>query len=696
MTQRSFHQSIRQSISNPVLQAALDANAEKRIQARQTAYASLPEPLEIMRQRAHEVRATTIRNIHRHLEEFISNVEKNGIIVHRASNAKEARQIVLDIAKYTPLSHREKTKTISVHPRESTSKTLIAKSKTMVSEEIELNKALEAVGIEAVETDLGEYIVQLRGEPPSHIITPAVHLRRQEVGETFQEKLGLPYTEDIPTMTDAARAALRQTFLNADIGLSGVNFGVAETGSLCIVTNEGNGRMVTTVPPIHIALMGMERLVPSMDDLALMLALLPRSATGQTITVYTQLIHAARAEGEIDGPDERHLIIIDNGRSTLHNTPLNDALMCIRCGACLNACPIFREIGGHAYVGDRGQSTTYPGPIGSVVSPGLFGQAEFGHLAQASTLCGACKDACPIDIDLPEMLLRIRAGETRSRQPIYDNDAGVGLPNGVRWGLRLFRWAASRTWRFRLAQKLAAVFSQALSPGADYMKLPAFTGWGFSKDFSRPAMRPFRERFNHQHRDALFEVKSNGQNNEESSISQDQSLIPNRQDPISKFETELTTLGGNFTRSTADSLVDGIVALLNERNISKIMAWEQEHLPEGLLDALREQSIHIEHTPHPKLQAGLTGALCAIANTGTLVQSSGVGSPLTTSLLPEIQIAVLHENTIYENLPQVLNLREVRAASSVSLISGPSRTADIEMTLTIGVHGPGEVHVFCI
>jgi len=590
--------------------------------------------------------------------------------------------------------HREKT--ISVHPRESASKTLIAKSKTMVSEEIELNKVLEAVGIEAVETDLGEYIVQLRGEPPSHIITPAVHLRRQEVGETFQEKLGLPYTDDIPTMTDAARAALRQTFLNADIGLSGVNFGVAETGSLCIVTNEGNGRMVTTVPPVHIALMGMERLVPSMDDLALMLALLPRSATGQTITVYTQLIHGPRAEGEIDGPGERHLIILDNGRSTLHNTPLNDALMCIRCGACLNACPIFREIGGHAYVGDRGQSTTYPGPIGSVVSPGLLGQAEFGHLAQASTLCGACKDACPIDIDLPEMLLRIRAGEISGRQPIDDSDAGVGLPIGVRWGLRLFRWAASKPWRFRLAQKLAAVFSRVLSPGADYMKLPAFTGWGFSKDFSRPAMRPFRERFNHQRRDVQLAKNFVGRNGEDAPISQSQSPTSNRQHPISKFENELTTLGGNFTQCTPDSLVDGIVALLNERDIGEINAWEQEYLPEGLLDALREQGINIEHTPHPKLRAGLTGALGAVANTGTLVQPSGVGRPLSTSLLPDIHIAVLRENTIYENLPQVLNLREVREASSVSLISGPSRTADIEMTLTIGVHGPGEVHVFCI
>ncbi len=703
-----FHTQIKKSLANPVLQVALDANAEKRLQARQSAYASLPEPLEIMRQRAHAVRSETIQNLDHYLEQFISKVEENGIIVHRAANAEEARQIVLNIAQYLPQSHRahrEKNKKIRVHPRASASNTLIAKSKTMVSEEIELNQALKIAGIQAVETDLGEYIVQLRGEAPSHIITPAVHLRRQEVGETFHEKLGTPLTEDIPTMTDAARAALRQTFLDADIGLSGVNFGVAETGSLCIVTNEGNGRMVTTVPPVHIALMGMERLVPTMDDLALMVALLPRSATGQSITVYTQLIHGPRAEGEVDGPDERHLIILDNGRSTLRNTPLKDALMCIRCGACLNACPIFRELGGHAYVGDQGQSTTYPGPIGSVVSPGLFGQAEFGHLAQASTLCGACKDACPVDIDLPEMLLRIRAGETESGERGGGSEPGIGLPQRVRWGLRLFRWAASKAWRFRLAQKLAAVFSRILSPGADYMKLPAFTGWGYSKDFSRPAIRPFRERFKSHRRDAESAENFSGKRERDSIETQAHtpisnppkaSPISNIQYPISRFETELTALGGNFTRCTPDSLADEIFALLNERDISEIMAWEQQYLPNGLLDALREQGIHIEHTPHPKLQAGLTGALGAVADTGTLVQPSGPGRPQSTSLLPEIHIAVLHANSIYQNLPQVLKLREVQEASSVALISGPSRTADIEMTLTIGVHGPGQVYVFCV
>ncbi len=386
----TFRQRIRAALANPVLQAALDANAERRQQAFKAAFESLPQERELLRKRAHAVRAETIAHLDSYLEQFIANVQANGIAVHRAADAKQAVQIVLDLVQ------RAGARTV-------------AKSKSMVSEEIHLNQALEAAGIRPVETDLGEYIVQLRGEPPAHIITPAVHLRRGEVGRTFAEKLGVAYTEDVAVLTRLARQVLRQTFLEAEVGLSGVNFGVAESGTLCLVTNEGNGRMVTTLPPRHIALMGIERLVPTLEDLALMLYLLPRSATGQKLSVYTSLIHGPRRPGEVDGPQERHLILLDNGRSALRASPLAEALYCIRCGACLNACPVFREIGGHAYQGAHGAYSPYPGPIGSVVSPGLFGVAEFGHLARASSLCGACREVCPVDIDLPKLLLRVRA-----------------------------------------------------------------------------------------------------------------------------------------------------------------------------------------------------------------------------------------------------------------------------------------------
>jgi L-lactate dehydrogenase complex protein LldF len=674
----SFHNQIKRAISNPVLQAALDANAERRVQARKTAFKSLPKPLDTLRQRAHNLRAKTINNLDSYLKQFTSKVQENGIILHLAKDANEAVSTILEITK----KHDAR---------------LVAKSKTMVSEEIKLNTALEATGIQVVETDLGEYIVQLRGEAPAHIITPAVHLRRQEVGQTFHEKLGIPETDHIPTLTNTARTTLRQTFLNADIGISGVNFGVAESGSLCIITNEGNGRMVTTIPPVHIALMGMERLVPTFDDLALMMSLLPRSATGQKITVYTQIIHAPRRANEIDGATERHLIILDNGRSALQGSQLHDALMCIRCGACLNACPIFRELGGHAYVGNQGQHTPYPGPIGSVISPGLFGVAAFGHLAQASTLCGACKDACPVDIDLPGMLLRIRSGieiQSNNRQPTTPESPGMGLPFPVKFGLNVFAWAAINPSLFRLAQKLAAFFSRILSPRKQWMRLPAITGWGYSKDFPRPALRPFHERFYDQKRTA--EKSINWEKGHAASIPQIEKYISKSQLPSAKFEEELTSLGGTFTRCTSDNLGDKILSLLNQRGIKEILAWEEDHLPAGLLDSLEKQSIRIDQALNPKLQVGLTGALAAVAETGTLVQPSGPGRPQSTSLLPDIHIAVLREKDIYENLSQVLKLREIREAATVTLISGPSRTADIEMTLTIGVHGPSEVHVFCL
>ena len=666
-----FHTRIRTALADENLQAALDKNAEQRLAARAKAFGSLTEDLQTLRQRAHAVRAEVIASHEYYLQEFIAKAQNNGFIIHRAADAAAARQIVLEIAQ----KHGAK---------------LIAKSKTMVSEEIELNRAFEAVGIQPVETDLGEYIVQLRDEPPSHIITPAVHLRRADVGQTFHEKLGIPFTDDIPTMTEAARAALRQTFLNADIGLSGVNFGVAESGAICLVTNEGNGRMVTTVPPVHIALMGIERLVPTFDDLALMLTLLPRSATGQLISVYTQIVRGPRHADEIDGASERHLVLLDNGRSAIRGTPLNDTLLCIRCGACLNACPVFREIGGHAYVGSNGQHTTYPGPIGSALSPALFDAQIFGPLAQASTLCGACKEACPIDIDLPTMLLRVRAGDAGAQKA--PTTQGVGLPLPVRWGLRFFSWISTNPRRFAASQKLAAALGHIWSPRRDWMWLPALSGWGYSKDFPRPAGKTFRDRW-----------IEGGQGQVGSGLSSAGVVSelpdhpkPNSLSPVARFQSELEALSGVFIRCSEADLAEQIFALLKERGLTEALAWEADRLPAGLAEALQSRGIALHNEANPKIRAGITGATAGIAETGTLVLTSGRGKSLSASLLPEIHLAILRETDIKENLAQALNLDEVKSATATALISGPSRTADIEMTLTIGVHGPGEVFVFCI
>jgi L-lactate dehydrogenase complex protein LldF len=535
-----------------------------------------------------------------------------------------------------------------------------------------------------------------------------VHLSRSQVGHTFNQKLGLPYTEDVAEMTAAVRRILRQTFLTADIGVSGVNFGVAESGTLCIVTNEGNGRMVTTVPPVHIALMGIERLVPTLEDLSLVLALLPRAATGQKITVYTTLMHSPRRPDELDGPRERHLVLVDNGRNAMRESPLSEALLCIRCGACLNACPVFREIGGHAYVGASGKSSTYPGPIGSIVSPAFFGQSEFGHLARASSLCGACKEACPVDIDLPKLLLRVRAGGIR----LDPERARQKVPPAVALGLRLYTWVATNPRRFAAAQKMAAVFGRLFAPSSRWMRLPAFTGWGYGKDFPRPARNTFRERWKSGLAASSTARNSEPRETQESRILAEKDARFTRQatqpmdlkSRLERFTTELVALDGTVTLCGLDdahsaqmsNLVKAVLSFLEQKAVNRIQAWEPESLPAGLLSAVQEAGVQISHQPDPDAQAGLTGSLAAIAETGTLVLPSGPGRPLTASLLPDIHIAVLRAEDIYENLAQVLSLDDVRNAASVSLVTGPSRTSDIEMTLTLGVHGPREVHVFCL
>jgi L-lactate dehydrogenase complex protein LldF len=486
---------------------------------------------------------------------------------------------------------------------------------------------------------------------------------------------------------------LRQVFLQADVGISGVNFGVAENGILCLLTNEGNGRMVTTIPPVHIALMGIERLVPTLDDLALMLYLLPRSATGQKLTVYASLMRAPSVNG--DGPRERHLVLVDNGRTKIRNSPLAEVLYCIRCGACFNACPVFREIGGHAYVSRSGKNTPYAGPIGSVLSPALFGGNEYAHLARASSLCGACREACPVDIDLPKLLLRVRAG--KMPQTIPAKPAKPNAPGYLTWGLKVFTWIATSPTRFYLAQWLAGFLSRALSPFSPWMRLPTFSGWGYSKDFPRPSTRPFRARWRSIY--APEGSRTSTESKPTASIQSSTPPVPSADETASlveRFAQELQTLGGVFDLCDASSLGQRVLNLLRANHINAIQAWQAEYLPAGLLDFLKANGIHVTDQPNPELKAGLTGALCAIAESGTLVLPGGNGRPLTASLLPEMHIAILRAEDICESLPQGLHRQEEHKAAATILISGPSRTADIEMTLTIGVHGPRQVHVFCL
>ena len=338
------------------------------------------------------IKAHVIENLDYYLEMLARNVERAGGNVFFAKDAKAASDYVARVA--------------SKHNVD-----MVIKSKSMLSEEMGLNEKLEEEGIEPVETDLGEYIVQLAGDTPFHIIAPAIHKSREDVSQLFTEKLGSPYYEDIEDLGREARVQLRQKFMSAGMGISGANFLVAETGTVTLVTNEGNGRMCTSMPKVHVAIAGMEKVIPSIEDLGLFLRLLIRSATGQMLSSYVTTVTGPRRDYEEDGPEEFHLVIVDNGRSRLlADKDLREALFCLRCGACLNACPIYRKVGGHAY------GWVYPGPIGAVVSPMLTGLSDAKDLPYASTLCGACKEACPVQIDIPRMLLYLRKGTDAGRQ----------------------------------------------------------------------------------------------------------------------------------------------------------------------------------------------------------------------------------------------------------------------------------------
>jgi L-lactate dehydrogenase complex protein LldF len=362
------------------LKSAMDGLVLKRLAVFPDA-----QELETLRQQGQAIKRRALSKLPQLLEQLERKCTENGIRVHWAETSLAADQTVLDI-----LQRHNAVR--------------LAKGKSMVSEEMHLNDYLAHYGIEVVETDLGEFIIQLEGEPPSHIIVPAVHKNKDQIARTFQAKIpGAPYTEVVEELNAIARRTLRQKFFDCEVGLSGVNFAVAETGTLCLVENEGNGRMCTTVPPVHIAVMGVEKVVEKLEEVPPLLRLLTGSATGQIITTYVNMITSPRKAGERDGPKEVHLILLDNGRSEIFADPeLRQTLHCIRCGTCLNHCPVYTRLGGHAY------GYVYPGPIGKILTPQLEGLAPAGDLATASTLCNACEEVCPVKIPIPALIRRIR------------------------------------------------------------------------------------------------------------------------------------------------------------------------------------------------------------------------------------------------------------------------------------------------
>ena len=460
-TSHSFPANARAGLADPILQQALGLARTGFPQRRLEAIARLPE-FEELREEGRAIKDHVLAYLDFYLELYERNVAASGGHVHWARNAEEARAAILDICRAANAK-------------------IVTKGKSMVAEEIALNEHLEANGITPVETDLGEYIIQLRHEPPSHIIAPAIHLMKEQVADAFRGAHteldpARPLT-DPRALCDEARTVLRPRFLAADVGITGANFIIAETGSSIIVTNEGNGDLTQILPRVHIVVTGIEKIVPTLEDAATLLRLLARSATGQEFSSYTTISTGPRRAGDLDGPEEYHVVLVDNGRSAMLGGEFQDMLRCLRCAACLNHCPVYAAVGGHAY------GWVYPGPMGAVLTPALVGVGEAGHLPNASTFCGRCESVCPVKIPLPKMMRHWREREFswRLSPPVY------------RSGLKLWAWVAQRP---ALYHALAGVASRVLGWAGlhrgRFRSLPLAQGWTAARDMPAPQGRSFQ------------------------------------------------------------------------------------------------------------------------------------------------------------------------------------------------------------
>lgn len=430
------------------------------------------EKTDAIRSLAGDIKQHTLDHLDYYLEQFIDNATAAGATIHFAKDSEQANAICIDIAK------RENCK-------------LCVKSKSMVTEETLLVPELEKIGCETVETDLGEFILQLDGDAPSHIVTPMIHKDRVATAKAFTRELGVGYTEDPGELTKIAREHLREKYKHADLGISGGNFLVAETGSVVICTNEGNGRFCTSAPRVHVAFVGIEKLVPTLQHLAVLLKVLARSSTGQPLTCYTHTMTGPKRSHEPDGPEQMHIILLDNGRSEILKPETREMLRCIRCGACLNACPVYRKIGGHAY------GSVYSGPIGAILTPMFKGLGNYPDLPNVSSLCGACYEACPVKINIPKYLIQLRAemvGKriTKFSDRVFYGMWGKSLTNGLTY--RFGGWAQKKL--FRLKARLSGTVSGD-DPYTDrgwINKMPGqVKGWTDERDMPTPPSRSFRQ-----------------------------------------------------------------------------------------------------------------------------------------------------------------------------------------------------------
>ncbi len=734
LTTETFGENARAALADTQLRGAL-RNATTLFGTRRRAAARSLKNWEELRAQARAIKEETLLHLDRYLEQFVANAEKCGAKIHWARDGAEANRIICQLV-------------LERNAR------LVVKSKSMTTEEIHLNAGLQSAGIDVVETDLGEYIIQLAGEVPSHIIVPAIHKTRGQIAKLFSEKLGTQHTDGVADLTATARRVLRQRFAEAEVGISGVNFAIAETGTILILENEGNVRLTSSLPKTHIAVMGIEKLLPRFADLDVFLKLLPRSGTGQHLTTYQSLITGVKRNRTDEGPEELHIVMLDNGRSRMLAHPVTrQSLACIRCGACLNACPVYQQIGGHAY------GSIYPGPIGAVITPQLIGLGKAGQLPFASSLCGACREVCPVKIDIPELLLHLRAEIAEALPSSHSAD---GLRPKQHRGERLvFRlWSGVMTrpklygWATRLGRLMQGLVVRRKRigklSGAIAHLAPPLGAWTDARDLRPIEAHNFRELWRarladdtrgaemmpnagpdnarqqildsirshlkaSQSHDLLHmeQVKAAAGSAELAQGNAFSLVLPTQEGAtelllLDAFAVNLESVGGRCFRVRSEAeLARALSQILAGLQTSPLCVRRIAVTEAGIISrAIRQLENEFELvTVSPDAASlfdydvGITTAQGGIAETGTLVIQSDLEKNRLISLVPPVHIAIVESSTIRWTLGEALAAlcRDMKSVTDLSraitFITGPSRTADIELTLAIGVHGPQELYV---
>ena len=674
--------------------------ATTTIRGKRAAVAGEMPDWEALRATAGAVKRDVLEKLDKYLLQLEEAVVQAGGVVHRARNAAEANAIIGDLVQ-------------AAKSRE------VVKVKSITTDEVGLNEALAARGIQAIETDLAELIIQLAGERSSHFLVPAIHKNRTQIRDLFRVSLDRPnLTDDPQELAEVARLHLRKKFLDAEVAISGANFAIAETGTVGVVESEGNGRMCLTLPRVLITLMGIEKVLPSLQDLEVFLQLLPRSATGERMNPYTTLWTGVTPG---DGPQEFHLVLLDNGRRKVLADPVGrQALHCIRCSACLNICPVYERVGGHAY------NATYPGPIGSILTPQLLGPGFHDSLPFASTLCGACAEVCPVGIEIPRVLLHLR-GRAVEKGPslasrVLSGTKGVSLQE--RWMMRVLGWVLRSPWRYRMALRLGRRFQRRFLREGWVEKLPGYgVGWTQGRDLRGMPQESFREWWK---RERGVDVAPEGGEGA-FGVAREEAPLPagltktapreyrrtgslSRTELLDHFVERVSDYRVTVTRTTPESLPTVIAATLEEQAFRRLAvpadlpaSW-LEGMPEGSLELLRDgdgPEERILSKGHLASCHGvLSGCAHAIAETGTILLDSGsVQGRRALSLLPDYHLCVVFGRQVVETVPEALEKASVGIRDHgrpLTLVSGPSATSDIELIRVEGVHGPRTLEVILV